>query len=170
MTRGSTDPAAVQLEAIARLDAALTGAAIEYWLFGGWAVDFWAGRVTRAHDDVDAAVWRTDEGAIERALSAAGWRHTPSDEDVVGTRYTWRTALLELTFVEPRSDGAIVIPIPEREVVWTLDSFGEERRTLGGVSARTIPLSLLKRGKQVPREGAADAAKDVADFRALDDA
>jgi hypothetical protein len=27
-----------------------------YWLFGGWAVDFHAGRVTRDHADIDLAV------------------------------------------------------------------------------------------------------------------
>jgi hypothetical protein len=28
---------------------------IAYWLFGGWAVDFHAGQVTREHGDIDIA-------------------------------------------------------------------------------------------------------------------
>lgn len=33
--------------AIASLDTSLQERDIEYWLFGGWAVDFWVGSVTR---------------------------------------------------------------------------------------------------------------------------
>ena len=167
MTDASTGRAAEQLQAIERLDAALSGAGIDYWLFGGWAVDFWVGRVTRAHDDIDAAAWRADYDALRRALVAAGWRHTPVEDEVVGTRYTWAGAELEFTFVEQRADGAIVIPFPGHEIVWTLEPFGEERRMLQGVGARAIPLDLLRRGKAIPREEAAEAAKDRADAEAL---
>lgn len=64
-------------------------------------------------------------------------------------------------------DGAIVIPIPEHEIVWTAEPFGEAKRSLSGVQARVIPLELLRAGKQQPREASADAAKDVAGFAAL---
>ena len=40
---------------------------------------------------------------------AVGWRHTPLEDDVVGTRYRWQTSELELTFVEDR-DGTVVVP------------------------------------------------------------
>jgi hypothetical protein len=36
-----------------------------------------------------------------------------------------------------------------------------------GVGGRTIPLALLRTGKSFPREGAAEAAKDRADYDAL---
>jgi hypothetical protein len=45
-----------QLAALARIHELLDGQGIDYWLFGGWAVDFHAGLVTRAHDDLDIAV------------------------------------------------------------------------------------------------------------------
>jgi hypothetical protein len=167
MAEASKDRAVAQLEAIERLDAALTGARIDYWLFGGWAVDFWVGRVTREHDDIDAAAWRADYDALGGALGAAGWRHTPAEDEVVGTRYTWAGAVLELTFVEQRADGAIVIPFPGHEIVWTVEPFGDERRTLRGVGARTIPLDLLRRGKETPRDAPDEAAKDRADADAL---
>ncbi|HEV8102163.1 MAG TPA: hypothetical protein VGP69_00350 [Gaiellaceae bacterium] len=73
--------AADQLDAIASLDLALSGAGLDYWLFGGWAVDFWAGRLTRDHNDIDAAAWRRDYDKIRAALLAAGWRHTPLEDD-----------------------------------------------------------------------------------------
>lgn len=39
---------------------------------GGWALDLALGRVTRAHGDVDVAVFRDDQGALRAALP--GWR------------------------------------------------------------------------------------------------
>ena len=113
-----------------------------------------------------AAAWRRDYEKIRAALLKAGWRHTPMEDDVVGTRYSWRSTELELTFVEDR-DGAIVVPIPEREVVWTAEPFGDDERSLSGVRARVVPLELLRDGKQRAREAPAEAAKDVADRAAL---
>ena len=162
-----SERASEQLEAIASLDAALGSARIEYWLFGGWAVDFWVGRVTREHDDIDAAAWRRDYDAIKRALVDTGWRHTPVENEVVGTRYTRGSAQVEFTFVEARDDGAVVIPIPEHEIVWTTEPFGEERRVLHDVGARTIPLGVLLSGKQMTRDKPDEAAKDRADVQAL---
>jgi Aminoglycoside-2''-adenylyltransferase len=162
-----SERASGQLEAIASLDAALGSARIEYWLFGGWAVDFWVGRVTREHDDIDAAAWRCDYDAIKRALVDVGWRHTPVENEVVGTRYTWGNAEVEFTFVEARDDGAVVVPIPEREIVVTTEPFGEERRVLHDVGARTIPLDLLLSGKRMTRDKPDEAAKDLADVQAL---
>lgn len=159
--------AAEQIDAIRSLNETLGAAKIDYWLFGGWAVDFWVGRMTRPHDDIDAAAWRRDYEDIAVALAAAGWRHTPVENDVVGTRYSWRSSEVEFTFIEARADGAVLIPIPEREILWTRDSFGEERRTLDDVQARVIPLELLRSGKQQPREAPAEAKKDIADIAAL---
>jgi hypothetical protein len=49
-----------QLQLLSSIDGLLERAGIAYWLFGGWAVDFYAGSITRAHDDVDIAVWLED--------------------------------------------------------------------------------------------------------------
>jgi hypothetical protein len=156
-----------QLAAIRSFDAALDQAALDYWLFGGWAVDFWVGSITRPHDDIDVAAWRKDYDAIRAALIGAGWEHTPTENDVVGTRYTLRNTQVEITFVEQGGQGEIVIPIPETPIVWTTEPFGELRRALEGVEGRVISLALLRGGKARPREEAKDAAKDRADYEAL---
>ena len=51
--------ATAQLVALGRVHELLQREGIEYWLFGGWAVDFYVGSVTRPHDDIDIAVWRS---------------------------------------------------------------------------------------------------------------
>ena len=165
----ATPGAVEQLTAIASLARALDQKAIDYWLFGGWAVDFWVGRVTREHDDVDIAAWRTDYDAIATALQAAGWRHTPVPDEVVGTRYQWGTAQVEFTFMTTDSDGRVLIPLRDHPVVWSAEPLGQQRLELGGANSRIIPLALLKAGKSSPREGSAEAAKDRSDAQALND-
>jgi Aminoglycoside-2''-adenylyltransferase len=63
-----------QLAAVATLDELLGREALDYWLFGGWAVDFHAEEVTRAHDDVDIAAWAGDLGRVSTFSS-----ETPGD-------------------------------------------------------------------------------------------
>jgi hypothetical protein len=168
MTEEARAPSAEeQLAAIANLSSVLDQHRIDYWLFGGWAVDFCVGAVTREHDDIDVAAWRHDDDAIRAALEAAGWRHTPVADEVVGTRYQWRSAQVEFTFVEADDQGRIVIPFPDQPLVWSTKPFGDDRRELLAVTSRTIPLALLKAGKSSTRQGAAEAAKDRADFQAL---
>lgn len=155
-----------QLAAIASLDAALTDAGIDYWLFGGWGVDLWVGEVTRRHEDVDALAARADYDAIKAALEAAGWQHLRRRSDVVGTRYLHGNAEVEFTFFELDADGNAFVPVPEGPPI-PLPPRGDERRELHGVSARTVPLDVLRGGKAVPRQGRSDADKDRADFEAL---
>jgi hypothetical protein len=56
------------------------------------------------------------------------------ENEVVGTKYTWRNVEVEFTFVEARDDGAVVIPIPHHEIVWTTKPLGEEVRVLSGAA------------------------------------
>lgn len=45
-----------------------------WYVCGGWAIDLFLGRVTRAHKDVDVAVARRDQLEVQRYLSRRGWR------------------------------------------------------------------------------------------------
>src|SRR2546428_12391166 len=46
-----------QLDIIREISNALTCARVDHWLFGGWAVDFAVGEMTRQHRDVDFVTW-----------------------------------------------------------------------------------------------------------------
>jgi hypothetical protein len=96
---------------------------------------------------------------IGTALQAVGWRHTPVPDEVVSTRYQWGTAEVEFTFMTTDSDGRAVIPLPDNPVVWSAEPLGNERRELGGVNSRTIPLALLRPGKSSAREGSAEGGQ-----------
>ena len=164
---GKVPTAEEQLAAIANLSEVLDQHAVDYWLFGGWAVDFCVGAVTRKHGDIDVAAWRRDYDTIKSALEGAGWRHTPAADEKAGTRYERGSAMVEFTFVVAQDDGSVVVLLPDQCAVWSPEPFGEDRRELLGVTSRTIPLTLLRTGKSAPRQGKAEAAKDRADFKAL---
>ena len=155
-----------QLISLAHVHELLEGSGIDYWLFGGWAVDFYAGDVTRAHDDIDVAVWLKDHDRIAKLLAADGWVHAPEEDEDGGTGYERNGVRLELTFLE-RDDGGVFIPLRSGRAKWADDDFGGEVGELNGVRARLIPLALLMRGKSRARDDPGEAAKDRADLATL---
>ena len=157
----------LQLSALADVASRLDSSELEYWLFGGWAVDFYAGRTTRPHFDVDIAVWLDDLPQIDRVLRGFGWRHAPEPEEDGGTGYERDRVRLELTYLVRREDGRVVTPLRETEATWPEDAFGTDARELRGVRARLVGFDALARGKSSARDDPDDAAKDRADFDAL---
>ena len=162
-----SSPARRQLDAIASLAHLFRERRIDAWLFGGWAVDFWVGRVSRTHDDVDLAVLLGDRAAIHDLILGAGWLPAPVDDEAIGAGYRRHDVLLELTFVETDDDGRVLIPFVTGPAVWSTIPFGDVTRQLHGVRCRTVPLEVLRRDKATPREDADDAAKDITDHNAL---
>ena len=159
--------AARQLAALADVDRLLREERLDYWLFGGWAVDFYAGRVTRPHFDVDIAIWLEALPLLDAALRSSGWRHAPDPEEDGGTGYERGGVRLELTYLVRREDGTVVTPLRDFEATWPEGAFGADTRELGGVRARLVSLDALAEGKASPRDDPDDAAKDRADFDVL---
>lgn len=157
-----------QLEAIRDLVEIFDDASIEYWLFGGWAVDFHVGRVTRHHDDVDLAIWLSDIARIELLLAADGWVDL-LDPDLDGGKAFGRDEVrLELTYLYRDSDGEIYTPLLDgTRGRWTIEALGDDVCRLDGVGARVVSLVPLTRMKGRGRSDPADAAKDRMDHEVL---
>jgi hypothetical protein len=156
-----------QLSALARVNDVLGDADIAYWLFGGWAVDFYAGSVTRAHGDIDAAVWLDELPRIAAVLDADGWHHAPDEDEDGGTGYEQGAVRLEFTYLVRGDDGRIFTPMRNGQAAWSEEALADDVRELNGVSARLIALAPLMRGKSSPRDDPEEAAKNRADFREL---
>ena len=161
--------AASQLAALGSVDALLEHARIEYWLFGGWAVDFYAGSITRPHFDVDIAAWLDDLPRIAALLAKDGWRHAPDPDENGGTGYERDGVRLELTYLVRTEDGGVVTPLRDFEAPWPEGAFALDTRELRGARARIIGRAALTSGKSSPRDDPDDAAKDNADFDVLSD-
>lgn len=157
-----------QTAALASAAEALDSAGLEHWFFGGWAVDLWVGRVTRVHDDIDVLVLRVDESRVDAALAAAGWVHTPHDDDLVGTTYAGDGYDLQLTFVATDDDGRMLVPVPGEPIVLSDDGpLDHVRRPLGHLWVRVLTLEKMLEGKADPRPDDAGGDKDRADLAAL---
>ncbi len=63
-----------QLGVINEFASICTAASIEFWLRGGWGMDFFLGRVTRAHHDIDVFVWSKDAITLMERLTQAGFK------------------------------------------------------------------------------------------------
>lgn len=153
--------------ALASAADALDSAGLEHWFFGGWAVDLWAGRETRAHEDIDVLVRRTDEALVDAALTAAGWTHTPHDDDLVGTDYERDGDDLQLTFVETDDEGCVVVPVPGQPIVLSRGPLAHARRPLGHLHVRVLTLEKMLEGKALPRPDEVGGPKDRADLEVL---
>jgi hypothetical protein len=155
-----------QLKALGRVDELLEGAGVEYWLFGGWAVDFHVGSITRPHDDVDLAVWLDDLPRIAELLETDGWQHAPEPAEDGGTGYERGDVRLELTFLV-REGERVFTPLRDGPAGWSDGAFGADVGELEAVRARLLARGALARGKSSPRGDPDEAAKDRADFVAL---
>ena len=156
-----------QLSALGEVTAQLDREQIAYWLFGGWGVDFHAGRITRLHDDVDLAVWLEDVPRIVELLVGSGWFHAPEPDEDGGTGYERDGVRLELTYLVRRPDGSVVTPLRDFEARVARRSFRgraavARRRLRAGGRSRGAA-----RGKSSPRDDPGDAAKDMADLAVL---
>ncbi len=157
-----------QLAALGEVLRAFDREGIEAWLFGGWAVDFHLGRVTREHADLDLAVWQADLQRIAMLLEVAGWVHAPEAGEDGYTGYERGDVRLELAFLVRVEGGLIFTPTSTGFASWADGAFGDEAGELEGVRARVISRAALREEKAGPRSDPRAAAKDRADIAALD--
>jgi hypothetical protein len=157
----------LDLEAIASLDAIFEQNGIEYWLFGGWAVDFHAGRVTRDHVDIDIAIWRTDADTAARWLVRHGWAHAPGAEQDGYTTYVRDGVHVDLAVLARDEDGTVYTPLKSGRGEWPRGSFGSDVRRLAGTRARVVTVESLIADKSQIHDDPISAAKDAADVAVL---
>jgi hypothetical protein len=86
---------AAELAKLQRALAPMVDCPAPWWVVGGWAIDLFLGRITRAHHDVDIAILRRDQMAVQQHLT--GW---------------------SLRWVEPRSGGQFHPWQPGEQLPW----------------------------------------------------
>jgi Aminoglycoside-2''-adenylyltransferase len=160
-------PEDAQLAALASIHELLEAGGIDYWLFGGWAVDFHAGNVSRPHDDLDLAVWSKDHDRIAALLATDGWSHAPEEGEDGYTGYERGDVRLELAFLARDTNGAIYTPLEEGRGTWPEGSFGDHVAELRGVHARVIGFEALRVEKSAVHDDPHVAAKDRGDLATL---
>lgn len=155
-----------QLSLIRELADLLGKAHLRFWLRGGWALDFHAGRVTRPHKDVDLVTWTRHRGRLRRLLEANGYVTVRFDEPQVF--FEKRGQEVNFAMIKRDSSGQIVTPRFE-EWPWPDGAFSGPPRTLFGVTCRAMTLEALadeKEGYEAWR-GVPLRAKDEVSLRLL---
>jgi Aminoglycoside-2''-adenylyltransferase len=136
-------------------------------LFGGWAVDFHAGSVTRPHEDLDLAVWLDDQGRIAGLLAADGWKPAPEENEDGYTGYELGGVRLELAFLARDASGRVYTLLRQGRGAWPDEAFADDVAELLGVRARVMSLRALTADKSESRDDPYVAAKDRADSATL---
>ena len=135
-----------QLAAIGELHDELAQQGIPHWLFGGWAVDFHVGRVTRQHDDLDVAVRAADSSRVHEVLARTGWELI--DEAAGYRTYQRNDVKVDVAWVDDDESG------------WPPDAFGKDTLELHGCRMNVISRPALLADKSA---ALGDAAKDAHD-------
>jgi hypothetical protein len=164
---GDSISADAQLTVVGRLHELFGQRGIDYWLFGGWAVDFHAGRVTRPHADIDIAVWHADFDRVDSVLREEAWdRHVEPGEDGY-THYRHGASHLDVAFLARDADGCVYTPLREGRGEWSAGAFDNDTVQLLGVRARVVSVASLLADKSERRDDPLADMKDRADVAAL---
>jgi len=158
-----------QLTALAEIARAFAAAKIPFWLFGGWAVDFAAGRISREHDDIDLVVFADGLPPVVRLLEDLSYEST-SSKQVHQTNFRRDGIRIQLNLVERRPDGSIVSPGTFSDWPWRPGSFGTQVGRIGDLEVPIVSVEGQLEAKEgFPRHpaGHAHRAKDLVDIGVL---
>jgi hypothetical protein len=139
-----------------------------WWVAGGWALDLYLGKVTRAHKDLDIGVFRKDVAIVLAALP--GWdffeakegalaqlvdAHVPQPE--VNSLWCKRANAVqwELELMLDQSDGEFWVFRRDAQITYPLSS--AIRRNREGIAYLAPEIQLLYKAR-------ATRAQDQADF------
>ncbi len=130
----------VQLKLIAEVTSLLTAATIPHWLFGGWAVDFLVGEVTRPHSDVEFAVWRSDFSSVRSLLERRGYTEQAGDSSPEAVNLRKSGQVVRFIFIERNQRGEVITPGPWSDWPWPEGSFGGVRGRLGSIELPVVSI------------------------------
>lgn len=156
----------VQLKAIEKLHQHFEANHIDYWLFGGWAVDFHLGSVSRSHSDIDVAIWYKDVKRIVDVMKLYDWKMIEDENEGVLV-FKREPILAEFALLEVNSKGRVYTPTTDGQALWPENAFGDDARIMEGVTAHVISLAALIEDKSAGYGGEVTQTKDREDLTRL---
>jgi hypothetical protein len=140
------DPNDTQLVLLDELTTCLRQAGIAHWLFGGWAVDFLVGTITRPHGDIDLVIWRDDGPAVRALLAPHGYVEAPPppEESALHTHFSKEGQPIDAMFIHREEDGGIYWSSWR----WPDGSFAERVCQLGAVVSPVVSAGTLLAAKE----------------------
>lgn len=129
-----------QLEIIREVVSAFRRVRIRVWLRGGWAVDFYLGRLTRGHADVDLVTWLRHASRVRAVMLSLGYAEVPAAAPHL--KFRKRGQEIGIVFVESAGKGR-VRGVPT-DWGWVSGALLRTPRSLDGIACRVVcPRQLL---------------------------
>jgi hypothetical protein len=151
-----------QLKVLAEISTISKTIGIEFWLRGGWAIDFLLGKITRPHSDIDLITWIQNRERIEDELVKVGYEKTPVKEEFRDRQSDFRKGKVDITlgYISRSNDGNIIMNgLPEW--IWRSDSLFSQTFLLNGISAQVLnPKQLLEEKEVYKQIGRTPRQKD----------
>lgn len=151
-----------QLQVISEICTISKTNGIEFWLRGGWAIDFLLGKITRPHDDIDLVTWIKNRERLEDELGRAGYEKTFVKGEFCDRQSDFYKGNVEITFsyiTLTHDENLIMNELPEW--IWRTDSLLEQTFVLNGISAKVLnPKQLLEEKKVYEQIGRLPRQKD----------
>lgn len=160
----------LQLQIIREVTSLLQSAGLPHWLFGGWAIDFQLGEITRAHDDIEFLVWDFDVPQMAALLEQHGYeKYTGGIVEEMAIFFKHEQKL-ELDFLTHNASGQVVVAGRWSDWWWTQGALDAPPATLAGITCPVISaegLLAVKQGYANHPAGAPLREKDIIDIQQL---
>ncbi|OGY22909.1 MAG: hypothetical protein A2172_03150 [Candidatus Woykebacteria bacterium RBG_13_40_15] len=131
-----------QLELIKKVFDEFKKQKIDIFMWGGWAIDFLVGHVTRLHIDIDTLVWKKDKEKVEKIMGNLGFS---MQDKIRKFQNEYEGFQFDTDFVEPYNSDFISSRSPQTKgLKWSKETFYEAfEAKMGDVQVTVInPKSL----------------------------
>lgn len=161
-----------QLALIAEFVSLSEAASTECWLRGGWALDFFVGRVTRPHEDIDLFIWAEDVATLLPILGRKGFREIGGPPPEQQRNLVKDGEELHVTLFERNELGIVTAGGRWADHPWPEGMLCGPMAQIGGVRCRVIsPDAQLYAKTEVPHAlSHAPRDRDHADIALLREA
>jgi len=128
-----------QLALIEEIVTLCDAASIPCWLRGGWAMDFFLGRVTREHDDIDLFMWAEDATRLVHELERAGFVEQGGPPPEAQRDFTKDAEQVQVALLARNQRGQVVVAGgPAAGTPWPEDMLASTTGRIGGVVCPTV--------------------------------
>lgn len=125
-----------QLAAIAELVTATDVAGIGIWLRGGWAVDFFLGRLTRDHADIDLYLSIDDVEELSELVEGLGYTEITTAPPEQQRDFDRMGVEISFALIRVLDGKAVVAGGPFEGEEWPVEMFNGPIGELAGVRCR----------------------------------
>jgi hypothetical protein len=131
-----------QFGILAQIDSMLKRERVDYWIRGGWALDFILAKIRDNHADIDLVTWSRHRVLLVERLSASGFEVIPTARPERQVDFQRESIDVSFVFIERDKEGLLYSPgVPKWH--WSEDSITYRVCHLGGFAARPLSPDFL---------------------------